>query len=560
MSETNYLLNLNLEQNFFSKKKYPQKFSSESSLKELDYTEYLKEIGPSSNVVIICNDIPSTKKLKNAESPIKELKEKEKNEENNQKINENEKNEENNQKINENYNSNLNEMNEIADLKSIQNKYCVQIQNLEAKIKEMDDEYKTEIKKYKTEIDSKEKNIQKLIITNNNLKNSLEVLTQRLDKLLINSNAQKIRNNNNNSLIISKKEQELQHKLEIKEKELKNQQHLITILTKDNKNIREKLNKFEIYNKDVDLSKIIHELYQKNMSLELKMKEYKNSLTDKKKSISVKNINSRNSYSYKNNISSNDIDNNTKSNIDQNTTNFTFKTNSFQKININKKNSVKNRSNSIESYRNWGNSGKKYVKKFFLKESEDNYKNELDVFLEKSDIVERFRGEDTIESLERLFEEDNNFFKKLVAYEKLIISKKNEMESSIRHYENELKKNKEKLKIEQNILKKKEKEIKDLNKEKELLKLEKNNLEKACINLYNNYTSLSQEYQLINEKNEENKNSVFSIEGIIEATSKDGIKIPLIKKNIKTSFKNNTIHNNNLISSQKNSSSNGEKN
>ena len=561
MSETNYLLNLNLEQNFFSKKKYPQKFSSESSLKELDYTEYLKEIGPSSNVVIICNDIPSTKKLKNIESPIKELKEKEKNKENNQKINENEKNEENNQKINENYNSNLNEINEIADLKSIQNKYCVQIQNLEAKIKEMDDEYKTEIKKCKTEIDSKEKNIQKLITTNNNLKNSLEVLTQRLDKLLINSNAQKIRNNNNNSLIISKKEQELQHKLEIKEKELKNQQHLITILTKDNKNIREKLNKFEIYNKDVDLSKIIHELYQKNMSLELKMKEYKDGLTTKKNSLSFKkNTKSRNYINNYNSMNYSYIGNN--NNFGQITNKFTFKTNSFQKMHNIKYNTDKKRSISIENYRSRGSSGKKYLKKFRLKgNKEKNTKNELDVFLEKSDLVERFKGNDTIESLERLFEEDNNFFRKLVSYEKIINSKKNEMESTLRHFENELKKNKENLKKEQYLLKRKEKEIKDLNKEKDILKVEKANLESACINLYNNYTSLSQEYQLIDKKNEENKNSIFSIEGLIEATSKDGKKIPLTKKNIKKkNINDNNTNNNELISSPQISSSNEDKN
>ena len=547
MSKKDVLLNSNREQNF-DRKKDSLKISLESSRKEPECKEYLKEVGPNSNILKICNDISkkNSKKIKNNEQTIEESKEK---------------NEENNQKIIENPNSNQNATIEITELKTTQNKYITEIKNLENKIKEINDEYKTEIKKYKTEIESKEKDIQKLITTNNNLKNSLEVLTQRLDKFLLNLNAQKNRSNNNNNLVISKKEQELQHELEVKEKELKNQQQLITILTRDNKNIRDKLNKFGIYNKDVDLSKIIHELYQKNMSLELKVKEFKDGQNDKKKSVSVKNIKSRNNNNSYNSMNYSEIDNTTNCNMGKITNKFNFKTNSYQKINNNKSNSVRNRINSIGNYRNWELSGKKYPKKIRLKESEDkNPKNELDTFLEKSDMVERFKGDEIIESLERLFEEDNNFFKKLVSYEKVINSKKNEMESTIRHYESELKKNKENLKNEQNLLKKKEKEIKDLNKEKDMLKLERDNLEKACVSLYNNYTSLSQEYQLINEKNEENKNSIFSIEGLIEATSNDGNKIPLTKKNTKITFNNNSTHNNNLISSPQNSSSNDDQN
>ena len=561
MSKKDVLLNLNREQNFDNKKKDTLKIPLESSLKEAECKEYLKEISPNSNVVKVCGDNSkkNIKKIKNNEPLIiKEYKEKGKSEEKTE-----EKNEENNKIIIENSNSNQNLINEITDLKNDQNKYCDQIKNLENKIKEMNDEYKTEIKKYKTEIESKEKDIQKLVTANNNLKNSLEILTTRLDKLLLNANAQKKNNKNNNinNNIISKKEQELQHKLEIKEKELKNQQQLISILTRDNKNVREKLDKLGLYNKDVDLSKIIHELYQKNMSLELKMKEYKDGLTTKKNSLSFKkNTKSRNYINNYNSMNYSYIGNN--NNFGQITNKFTFKTNSFQKMHNIKYNTDKKRSISIENYRSRGSSGKKYLKKFRLKgNKEKSTKNELDVFLEKSDLVERFKGNDTIESLERLFEEDNNFFRKLVSYEKIINSKKNEMESTLRHFENELKKNKENLKKEQYLLKRKEKEIKDLNKEKDILKVEKANLESACINLYNNYTSLSQEYQLIDKKNEENKNSIFSIEGLIEATSKDGKKIPLTKKNIKKkNINDNNTNNNELISSPQISSSNEDKN
>ena len=562
MSKKDVLLNLNREQNFDNKKKDTLKIPLESSLKEPECKEYLKEISPNSNVVKVCGDNSkkNIKKIKNNEPLIiKEYKEKGKSEEKTE-----EKIEENNKIIIENPNSNQNLINEITDLKNNQNKYCDQIKNLENKIKEMNDDYKIEIKKYKTEIENKEKDIQKLVTANNNLKNSLEILTTRLDKLLLNANAQKKnnKNNNNNNNIISKKEQELQHKLEIKEKELKNQQQLISILTRDNKNVREKLDKLGLYNKDVDLSKIIHELYQKNMSLELKMKEYKDGLTTNKNSLSFKkNTKSRNYINNYNSMNYSYIGNN--NNFGQITNKFTFKTNSFQKMHNIKYNTDKKRSISIENYRSRGSSGKKYLKKFRLKgNKEKNTKNELDVFLEKSDLVERFKGNDTIESLERLFEEDNNFFRKLVSYEKIINSKKNEMESTLRHFENELKKNKENLKKEQYLLKRKEKEIKDLNKEKDILKVEKANLESACINLYNNYTSLSQEYQLIDKKNEENKNSIFSIEGLIEATSKDGKKIPLTKKNTKKKNinDNNTNNNNELISSPQISSSNDDKN
>ena len=117
-------------------------------------------------------------------------------------------------------------------------KYLDKIKELEETIKQMNLEYSNEIKKHKDEVEKKEKDIKKLIITNNNLKNSLEILTQRLDKILINSNQQKIKLNKT----INNNQENLQHQLDIKEKELKNQQQLINILTKDNKNIRNMLN------------------------------------------------------------------------------------------------------------------------------------------------------------------------------------------------------------------------------------------------------------------------------------------------------------------------------
>ena len=138
--------------------------------------------------------------------------------------------------------------------------YKEKIKKLEETIKQMNLDFTNDLQKHKDEIEKKEKDIKKLITTNNNLKTSLEVLTQRLDKVLINSNQQKLKynkvlsNNNNNN------QENLQHQLDIKEKELKNQQSLINILRKDNKNIRSILNRFAIDGNNLNLAEKVHQL------------------------------------------------------------------------------------------------------------------------------------------------------------------------------------------------------------------------------------------------------------------------------------------------------------
>ena len=122
-------------------------------------------------------------------------------------------------------------------------KFIDKIKSLEEKIIQINKEHSDNIQKYIDEIDKKEKDIKKLVNSNNNLKNSLEVLTQRLDRILVNSNQQKIKL----TKVINTNQEDLQHQLDIKEKELKNQQQLINILTKDNKNIRNMLNTLNNY-------------------------------------------------------------------------------------------------------------------------------------------------------------------------------------------------------------------------------------------------------------------------------------------------------------------------
>ena len=76
----------------------------------------------------------------------------------------------------------------------------------------------------------------------------------------------------------------------------------------------------------------------------------------------------------------------------------------------------------------------------------------------------------------------------------------------------------------------KNKLIKDLSKQNEKITTEKEELTKQLILLYKEFTILEQTNKEITEKNNEYETSLFCIDGIIEATSKDGSKIPIIKR------------------------------
>ena len=104
-----------------------------------------------------------------------------------------------NMKIKEENNEELenNQSNIMGDIQKENEIYKEQLKQLEEKILIKDKEYSDNILKYRTEIENKEKKIKKLININTNLKNSLEVLTQRLDNIIINSNTKKIKIQNN---------------------------------------------------------------------------------------------------------------------------------------------------------------------------------------------------------------------------------------------------------------------------------------------------------------------------------------------------------------------------
>ena len=485
MSKKETILNVSRDGDL--KKNVSKRSTIQIEKKRQTQNDIFKEISPNSNVKKIKKEISKN-------TPKKEEKiEKEKNE--------------TPKNIMEDDN---NISNYISDLNKIGNNYNDKIKALETKIQEMDSQYVDEIKKYKKEIDTKEKDIKKLIVANENLKKSLEILTQRLDKLLLNSTNQKMKYNNNIS-----KNAELEHKLEIKEKELKNQQQLINILTRDNKNIREKLGKFETYSKDVDLPKLVHELYQKNISLESKFKEFKENKNNSEKIKLEKNLREK----------SNNSMNNTRSNNE-----FSFRSKNKKFILQNNK-----KSRSIDNFdKNEDEETQRKKYKFSLNipkiNKKSSEKNELDIYIEKSDMVEKFGGVDTLDSLQKIYDDDFNFFKKLVSYDKVIKSKINNFESTIRHNESNIKTQKEKITEMETELNKKTKLIKDLSKQNEKIATEKEELTKQLLLLYKEFTVLEQTNKDITEKNQEYESSLFCIDGIIEATSKDGNKIPIIKK------------------------------
>ena len=134
------------------------------------------------------------------------------------------------------------------------------IENLENRIKEINNFYSKKISNLNTDIKEKDNNIQSLSNSNNILRHSLELLTLRCDKILYNSR-------NNNVLNNFKKMQHskstnnlsLEKQLKIKEKEIKNQQKLIKILTNDNKNIKSVIERYNLVDVNINLNDKLHE-------------------------------------------------------------------------------------------------------------------------------------------------------------------------------------------------------------------------------------------------------------------------------------------------------------
>ena len=387
-------------------------------------------------------------------------------------------------------NENNDNNNIIEQIQKENESYKEKIKELEEKIEKMTSEYSNNIQKQRIELEQNEKQMKKLITTNKNLKNSLEVLTQRLDKVIINSNTKKVKIQNKAS-----EYQELQHQLEIKERELKNQQQLINILKKDNKNIRELLNNFHMDDKDINLANKVQIQYREIMNLQKDLKEYKKLAH----STSQENLKSKDLK-----LSSEENKNN----------------------NITKK-STKLYLNAI--------SPKKHLKLNAFNFNLNTLNKNLNSYINKeNDIFENMFEADERDALKNSLGEGERFQKfvnKLNILDKAALSKEKEMSLKIKLIETKLKQKEKELIKSNEENKEKDNIISDLTiKNKELSK----NINEL-VNQINYLTQLLTELDKKNEniinQNKQIKNTIFNIDGIIEAKSKEGNIIPILKDN-----------------------------
>ena len=345
-----------------------------------------------------------------------------------------------------NFKKKENENNKEDNFKKEENNevYINKIKELEETINKMNSDFSKEIQTHKNEIIEKEKSIKKLINSNNNLKKSLELLTQRLDKILINTTQQKPKLN---KILNDNSQEDLKHQLDIKEKELKNQQRLIKILTKDNKNIRKILSDFglnnENNNSNINMADKIQEQYQEIKKLQkdiIELKEKNNSLSKLKKD--EKNINLS-----------------------------TDNTNKFnQKFFINKKITL----NSIQRPRN-------NIHKFNSNKSQSDLKVKKKIFsgLNPVDQINNPESIFTIEEIDILkssfYDESKyqKFLNKISILQKASISKEKEMNMKTKLFENQLKQKEKEIKTMNENSIEKDKKITELNlQNKELIKIQ----------------------------------------------------------------------------------------
>ena len=410
---------------------------------------------------------------------------------------------------NENNDNNDNNNKIIEQIQKENESYKEKIKELEEKIEKMTSEYSNNIQKHRIELEQNEKQMKKLITTNKNLKNSLEVLTQRLDKVIINSNTKKVKIQNK----AASEYQELQHQLEIKERELKNQQQLINILKKDNKNIRELLNNFHMDDKDINLANKVQIQYREIMNLQKDLKEYKKlahstsqeNLKSKDLKLSSEENKNNNATKKSNKLYLNAIS--PKKHLKLNAFNFNLNTLNKNKIEKNGNSSFKKR-HEYQGLNSYINKENDIFENMFEADERDALKNSLGE-------GERFQ----------------KFVNKLNILDKAALSKEKEMSLKIKLIESKLKqKEKELIKSnEQN--KEKDNIISDLTiKNKELSK----NINEL-VNQINYLTQLLTELDKKNEniinQNKQIKNTIFNIDGIIEAKSKEGNVIPILKDN-----------------------------
>ena len=192
------------------------------------------------------------------------------------------KEEENNIEENKNEDLNKNE-NEDSEKKNIENfeveknsepeivnnEYDDIIKELKQQLKNERNMHSNEIQRLKNELNNKNTNIKNVSQTNTNLKNSLEQLSLKVDKLIEQSQNSVIRDYK------VRKERVLSPEvdLKIKENELKNSQTLVNILAKDNNRLKNLIENYSATSSNYDLNMKIYEKKQECEQIKIEIKK-----------------------------------------------------------------------------------------------------------------------------------------------------------------------------------------------------------------------------------------------------------------------------------------------
>ena len=190
--------------------------------------------------------------------------------------------------------------------------------------------------------------------------------------------------------------------------------------------------------------------------------------------------------------------------------------------NIHKISKYSNKSQSVELYKI--NPKKKLIYRGVNSSFDYNTNNNVETIFtneEINTIKNSFYDEQKYES----------FMNKINILERASLSKEKEMKMKIKLIENKLKqKEKELLELKKES-KEKENTIITLNVQIKELKKNKEELIEKINFLAKTLSLLDHKNQMILKKNEEIRNSIFNIDGIIEAKSKEGNPIPLLMEN-----------------------------
>ena len=163
---------------------------------------------------------------------------------------------------------------EQNELLTKEREYLKIIENLNLKIKNLEQVNKNEIDKKTTENNEKENRIQILSQTNEKMKQSYDTLSQRMEQLSKNLNKKSEPHPTQNSKKQEKvPENEKEKEILDKDKEIKKKQKYIDILSKENQNIKQSIDRYYELDVNKNVTKELIEKEQLKIKLENEIKE-----------------------------------------------------------------------------------------------------------------------------------------------------------------------------------------------------------------------------------------------------------------------------------------------